>query len=104
VLALDNSALDPDHDSMSSVARAQLGENIGDMKLGSCLSNIEPVSDLFIGIPSGYQSENLNFPGAQFVICSVLGEFARDIGRDSLFSFMDDTDRVQKLKVNITFQ
>jgi hypothetical protein len=68
---------------MRPVIGAQLGENVRDVALNSRFSDIESVRNLFIGISYGNQSQDINFPGTQLILCRELGQLGSDAGRYS---------------------
>ena len=77
---LDDPSLEGDRDSVSSIARVELRQNVGDAAFDSRLCNEKNIGDLLVGIPGCNQNQNLTFALAQFIISGVFSQLGRDSG------------------------
>src|SRR5580704_11989429 len=88
---------------MRSITGAELRENVGDSALDGCLRDKEAICDLFVGIPSCNQSQNINFALAQGFVRGVFRKLAGNLRRDYLSPLMDGMNRLDKSPI-VSFQ
>ncbi len=62
VLQFDDSALQPYHGGVGSVVGAQFGEDVLDSAFDGFFGDGELISNLFVGIPGGNQTQDTDFP------------------------------------------
>lgn len=70
---------------MGSVVGSQFGEDVLDSALDAFFADRELLGDLFVGIPSGNQTQDAYFRRGQGIIGDMLGELKGGLRRKSLF-------------------
>ena len=103
-IQLDNPALERNGDRVGAIVCTQLGEYVRDVVLDCGFCDRELVGDLLIGIAVANQTKHINFARTQLIVGSVVGQFRRNFGWNSLAPGMDRADRLQQLGADVSFQ
>ena len=77
---------------MGSIIRRKLGEDVLDVALDGFFSDGEVCGDHLVRIPARDQPEDVKFPRGQGIVRRMLGQFRRDLRRDSFVTRMNQTD------------
>ena len=74
---------------MGPVVGAQFGEDVLDSAFDGLFGDRELISNLFVGIPGGNQTQDTDFPWSEGVISGVLGKLVGGLRGKSPFPGMD---------------
>jgi hypothetical protein len=95
-LQVDDPAFQTNGDGMRPIVGGQLGEDVLDVALDGFFGDGELGGDHLVGIPGRDEAEDLDFPNGQGIIGSMLGQFRRYLGHDSLVPRMNEADGLRQ--------
>jgi hypothetical protein len=78
-LNLKETPMKSDRHGVSSVVRIQFEKNVADMSFNSIFTDIQPVSDNFVGAALGNEPQNLDLSFGQGLFGSMLPQLGRHL-------------------------
>ena len=94
---LQKTSSNRDCDSVRAIVSLQFVNQVPDVKVDSCLSNAQPVGNLFIPMAISNQSKYVKFSSSERLFPQVLGNARCDLGQNIAPPLMDRTNHVQYL-------